>query len=66
MSLGLTRPGRTRSAASETLPASEQSLAGRPLAFELLDEAWPHSHTAIERAEIGRQREDALSGIVVE
>ncbi len=27
--------------ASETLPALEQHLAGRLLAFERLDEAWP-------------------------
>ena len=41
-----------------------QRLAERLLYFERLDEAWPHGHTAIERAEIGRHREDALSGIV--
>ena len=34
------------------------------LAFERLDEAWPRGRTSVERAEIGRQREDALSGIV--
>ncbi len=51
-------------AASETLPALEQRLAERLLAFELLDEAWPRGRTAIERAESGWQREDALSGIV--
>ncbi len=49
---------------SETLPALEQRLAERLFAFERLDEAWPRDHTAIEHAEIGRQREDALSGIV--
>ena len=51
-------------AASETLPALEQRLVDRLLEFERLDEAWPRGRTAIERAEIGRQREDALSGIV--
>ncbi len=40
---------------SETLPALDQRLAGRLLAFDLLDEAWPKGRTAIERAEIGRQ-----------
>ncbi len=51
-------------AASETLPVLEQRLTKRLLAFERLDEAWPRGRTAIERAETGRQREDALSGIV--
>ena len=41
-------------APSETLPALEQRLAERMLGFELLDEAWPCGHIAIERAEIGR------------
>ena len=45
-------------AASETRPALE-----RLLDFDLLDEAWPRGRTAIERAEIGRRREDALSGV---
>ncbi len=35
-------------------------------AVERLDEARPRGRTAIERAEVGRQREAALSGIVVE
>ena len=48
---------------SETLPALEDQLVQRLLAFERLDEAWPRGRTAIERAEIGRQREDALSEI---
>ncbi len=48
---------------SETLLALEQRFTERPLAFERLDEAWPRGRTAIERAEIGRHREDALSGI---
>ena len=51
-------------APSETLPVLEQRLAERLLDFERLDEAWPRGRTAIERAEIGRQREDALSRIV--
>ncbi len=51
-------------ATSETLPVLERRLGERLLDFERLDEAWPHSHTAIERAEIGRQPEDALSEIV--
>ena len=50
-------------AASETLPVLEQRLAERLLAFERLDEAWPRGRAVIERAEIGRQRKDALSGI---
>ena len=49
---------------SETLPVLEQRLAERLLAFEHLDAAWPKGRTAIDRTEIGRQREDALSGIV--
>ncbi len=49
---------------SETLSVLEQRLAGRLLDFERLGEAWPRGRTAIERAEIGRHCEDALSGIV--
>ena len=30
------------------------------LAFERLDEAWPHGRTALERTEIGRRRSIAL------
>ncbi len=51
-------------AASETLPALESCLAERLLGFDCLDEVWPRGRTAIEWAGIGRQREDALSGIV--
>ncbi len=51
-------------AASQTLVDLEQHLAARLLALERLDEAWPSGRTAIERAEIRRQREDALSGAV--
>ena len=51
-------------AASETLPALESCLAERLLDFDFLDEVWPRGRTAIERAGIGLQREDALSGIV--
>ena len=47
----------------EILPALEQRLVERLLDFERLDEAWPRGRTAVERAEIGRQREDVLSGI---
>ncbi len=51
------RAGRTlRAYPSETLPALEQRLTERLLAFERLDEAWPRGRTAVERAEIGRQR----------
>ena len=49
---------------SETLVALEHRLTERWLAFERLDEAWPRGRTAIERAEIGRQREDVRSGAV--
>ncbi len=49
---------------SETLPVLEQQLTGRLLNFERLDEAWPRGRTALERAEIGRQREDVRSGAV--
>ncbi len=48
---------------SETLPALEQQLAERLLDFETMDAAWPRGRIAIERADTGRQREDALSGI---
>ncbi len=51
-------------APSESLVTLEQGPAERLLAFELLDEAWPRGRSAIERAEIGREREDALSEIV--
>ena len=51
-------------AASQTLVDLEQHLAARLLALERLDEAWPRGRTAIERAEIGRQREDVRSGAV--
>ncbi len=49
---------------SETRPVLEQQLTERLLAFERLDEAWPLGRTAVERAEIGQQREDARSGAV--
>ncbi len=51
-------------ATSEALPVLEQRLTERLLDFERLDEAWPRGRTAIERAEIGRQRKDALSKVV--
>ena len=45
---------------SESLVALDQRLAERPLAFETMDAAWPKGRTAIERAEIGREHEEAL------
>ena len=48
---------------SETLPVLEQRLTERLLDFDRLDAAWPRGRTVIERAEIGRQRKDALSRI---
>ena len=47
-------------AASETLPALEQRLAERLLGFETMDAAWPKGRIAIERAEFGGEREEAL------
>jgi hypothetical protein len=49
---------------SETLPILEQRFTEHPLAFVLLDKAWPHGHTAIERADVGRQRNGVLAKIV--
>ena len=49
---------------SESPAVLEHQLAERLLAFEILDTAWPKGRTALERAEIGRRREDALSQIV--
>jgi hypothetical protein len=48
---------------SETLPSLERRLAEHLLAYVFLDEAWPHGLTAIERGEIGRQRNGVLAGI---
>ena len=48
---------------AESLPVLEQRLAERLLDFERLDEACPRGRSAIERAEIGRQRKDALSKV---
>ena len=42
------------------IPALEQRLAERLVASVLLDKAWPHSHTAIERGKVGRQRNGVL------
>ncbi len=50
-------------ASSETLPVLKDHLAAHLLGFERLDVAWPRGRTVTERAEIGRQRKDALSGI---
>ena len=49
-------------ATSETLVALDQRLAEHLLDFVLLDKAWPHAHTAIERGKVGRQR----NGVLVE
>lgn len=51
------------SGASETLPALEQRLAERLLAFERHDAAWPHVPYVLDRARIGQQRDDTLSEI---
>ncbi len=45
-------------------PRLEHQLAFALLEFERLDAAWPRGCTAIERAEIGRRREQVLSEIV--
>ncbi len=50
---------------SESLVSLEQRLADALLDFERLDAAWPRGRTALERAEIGRRREEALSEIMV-
>ncbi len=47
----------------ERHPALDQRLAERPLDFDLLDEAWPHGFTAIERGDVGRQRNGVLAEI---
>ncbi len=49
---------------SESLVDLEHQLAAALINFETLDTAWPRGRTAIERAEIGRQREDVRSGAV--
>ena len=48
---------------SETLVALEQRFAEHLLAFVLLDKAWPHGHTAIARADVGRQRNGVLTKV---
>ena len=52
-------------APSESLVALERQLAAALVRFETLDTAWPKGRTALERAEIGRRREEALSEIMV-
>lgn len=42
----------------------EERLTAALLGFDRLDDAWPKGATAVERAEIGRRREEALSEIV--
>ena len=49
---------------AESPAALEQQLVDSLLKFERLDDAWPCGQTALERAEIGRRREEALSEIV--
>ncbi len=49
----------------KTLVGLESRLAAHLLAFERLDAAWPKGRTAIERAEIGREREEALYEIAI-
>lgn len=49
--------------ASKSLVALEPQLSERLLAFERLDGAWPRGRDVIERAEIGQEREEALSEI---
>ncbi len=48
---------------SESLVALESHLVDHLLDFEDLDAAWPKGRTAVERARIGREREEALSEI---
>ena len=48
---------------SETLPALEQRFAEHLLALALLDKAWPHGLTTIERGKVGRQRTGVLAKI---
>ena len=48
---------------SKTLPTLEQRFAEHLLAFVLLDKAWPHGLTAIERGDVGRQRNGVLAEI---
>ena len=50
---------------AESPAALELRLTDVLLDFERLDDAWPKGATAVERAQIGRRREDALSEIVV-
>ena len=43
---------------AETLVTLESRLAQRLLDFERLDEAWPKGRTALERAWIGKERDE--------
>ncbi len=45
--------------------ALEQQLAAALIRFDDLDAAWPRGRNAVERAGIGRRREEALSEIMV-
>ncbi len=51
-------------APSESFVALEHQFAAGLIRFDELDEAWPHGRTALERAQIGRQRKEALCEIV--
>ncbi len=51
-------------APTESLVALESHHAAALIRFDELDAAWPRGRTAIERAEIGRERENALSEIM--
>ena len=48
---------------SESLVSLEHQLAAALLRFETLDAAWARGRTALDRAEIGRRREEALSEV---
>ncbi len=50
-------------ATPESLVSLEHQLAEALLEFERLDGAWPRGRAAIERAGIGRRREEALCEI---
>ena len=55
ITLGNTMLATALTSRSEALPVLERRLVA-VLDFEVLGEAWPHSHTAVECAEIGRRR----------
>ncbi len=53
--------GRDTVESCRSIDVSRLHLIPRRLAFETMDAAWPKGRTAIERAEIGRQRARNLS-----